>query len=484
MDENFHTTFVNRQMASLLGYTPEDMLGQSTMRLLFPEDQAEHREKLDQRRQGQVGLYERRLRTRDGREVWTLVSGTPVFDGTGRFQGAFGMFMDITERKRAEVERLKIDKLEALGVLAGGIAHDLNNVLMGILGNISLAAGALSISEVLARLTAAETACGQAQNLAQQLLTFAKGGAPIKKLQDLKEIIQEAGRLAICGSMTRVEFSLPEHLWEVEVDRGQMHQVFSNLFINAVQAMPHGGVIQVQAENLPMTAAADLPLPPGKYVAVTVTDQGVGVSPENLKKIFDPYFTTKQKGSGLGLATVYAIITQHGGRITVDSQVGQGTTFHLWLSAEEGVVATGKPAETRSFTGHGRILVMDDDTLVREVVGKMLRKLGYEPVFAQEGEEALKLYAQGKNTGDPFAAMILDLPIRGGMGGMEAIHHLLAQDPDARALVSSGYADHPIMARYQDYGFQGVIAKPYKISGLSEVLQKVIVDSGADPGEE
>jgi two-component system cell cycle sensor histidine kinase/response regulator CckA len=374
--------------------------------------------------------------------------------------------------------------MQALGVLAGGIAHDLNNVLMGILGNLSLAAGAQSLDEMQTRLAAAESACGQAQNLAAHLLTFAKGGAPLKKLQNLKDIVQEAGRLAVCGSGTRIEFSLPEHLWEVEMDRGQMHQVFSNLFINAVQAMPSGGVIQVRAENLERNADAGVALPPGKYVALTVADQGEGVSADNLKKIFDPYFTTKQTGSGLGLATVYAIVTQHGGRITVDSRLGRGTTFHLFLPAGEGVVHAEEPVEARPQEGHGRVLVMDDDTLVQEVVGKMLRKLGYEPVFAQEGQEALELYAQGQNTGDPFAAVIMDLTIPGGMGGMEAIQRLLAQDPQARALVSSGYVDHPIMASYQDYGFQGVIAKPYKISGLSEVLQKVILDSGEDTGED
>jgi PAS domain S-box-containing protein len=481
IDENFCTTFVNPQMAALLGYTPEEILGQPTTTFLFPEDVAGHLEMQAQRQAGKASIYERRLRTKDGREVWTLVSGTPVFDGSGRFQGSFGMFMDITERKRAEVERLKIDKLEALGVLAGGIAHDLNNVLMGILGNISLATGALSVSEIKARLAAAETACGQAQSLASQLLTFAKGGGPIKQLQDLKEIIHEAGRLAVCGSMTRMDFSLPEHLWGVEVDRGQMHQVFSNLFINAIQSMPLGGVIQVQADNRIIAADSGLALPPGKYVAVTLADHGEGITHENLKKIFDPYFTTKQKGSGLGLATVYAIVSQHGGAITVASRLGQGTTFRLWLPAAEGVLSTREPAEIQPLNGHGRILVMDDDLLVREVVGKMLRKLGYEPVFAQEGEEALAIYTQGQNTGDPFAAVILDLTIPGGMGGMEAIQHLLVQDPQARALVSSGYSDHPIMASYQDYGFQGVIAKPYKISGLSEVLQKVIVASEEEP---
>jgi two-component system cell cycle sensor histidine kinase/response regulator CckA len=198
----------------------------------------------------------------------------------------------------------------------------------------------------------------------------------------------------------------------------------------------------VRAENQVMTEASDLVLPPGKYVAVTIAVQGEGVSPENLKKIFDPYFTTKQKGSGLGLATAYAIVSQYGGSITVNSRPGQGTTFHLWLPVAEGVLPTGKPAETQPLSGHGRILLMDDDILVREVVGKMLRKLGYEPVLAQEGEEALALYAQGQNTGDPFVAVILDLTIPGGMGGVEAIEHLLAHDPQARGLVSSGYADH------------------------------------------
>jgi len=288
-------------------------------------------------------------------------------------------------------------------------------------------------------------------------------------------IVLEAGKLAACGSRTRIDFSLPEDLREVEVDRGHMHQVFSNLFINAVQAIPSGGLIQITAENVELTEAPGPALPPGKYVAVTVTDQGAGITPENLKKVFDPYFTTKQKGTGLGLSTTYAIINQHGGRITVDSEVGRDTTFRLLLPALEGVVPQKKPAEAKSLEGHGRILVMDDDTLVREVVGKMLRKLGYDPVFAQEGQEALELYTQGQNSGDPFAAAILDLTIPDGMGGVEAVQHLLAQDPQARAVVSSGYADHPIMANYQRYGFQGGIAKPYKISGLSEVLQKVLV---------
>ena len=473
-DENNCTTFINLQMAGLLGYPPEEILGRPVMEFFFPEDLADHEAVLEQRRHGQSSLYERRCRTKDGREMWTLVSGTPIFDEANSFRGTFGMFMDITERKRAEAERLKIDKLDALGVLAGGLAHDLNNVLMGILGNLSLANGALSARELETRLAAAEAACGQAQTLARHLLTFAKGGTPIKQPQDLKELVQEAGKLSVCGSNARVEFDLPEDLWAVEVDRGQMHQVFSNLLINAVQAMPSGGIIRVRAENIELTETTGFPLPAGKYIEVTVADQRAGIAPENLVKIFDPYFTTKKQGTGLGLATTYAIISQHGGHISATSEMERGTTFEIILPARETPVYDEKPVETKALEGHGRILVMDDDILVREVVGKMLRKLGYEPVFAQEGGEALHLYGQAQDAGDPFAAVIFDLTVPVGMGGMEAVQHLLARDPEARAVVSSGYADHPIMANYRDYGFQGGIAKPYKICGLSEVLQKVL----------
>jgi PAS domain S-box-containing protein len=473
LNRDLNTTFINRQMASLMGCTPEEMVGKPVTGYLFPEDLADHEEKLAQRRQGQCGLYERRFRTRDGREVWTLVSGTPLFDEDRSFQGTLAMFMDITERKRAEAERLKIDKLEALGLLAGGIAHDLNNVLMGILGNINLASGGGSIAEIETRLGAAEAACGQAQTLAQHLLTFAKGGTALRTPQNLRTIVHEAGKLAVCGSESRIEFSFPEDLWEVKVDRGQTHQVFSNLFINAIQAMPCGGRIKVLGKNVELAEAAAPGLAPGKYVAVAVADEGQGIDPQNLQRIFDPYFTTKNLGTGLGLATAYAIVGQHGGLITVDSEPGRGTCFNLFMPAWEGLVQEDKAVEAKPLAGHGRILVVDDDALVREVVSKMLVKLGYDPVLAQDGREALALYTQAQDAGHPFAAVILDLTIPGGMGGVEAAEHLLARDPQARTVVSSGYADHPIMVNYRHYGLRGAIAKPYKMAELSKVLHQV-----------
>jgi PAS domain S-box-containing protein len=462
----------NDKFAEIIGAPKEKFIGFNMIRQLRD---GKMREVVNASLQGKVAHYEGDyLSVTAGKITPVRAIFQPIFSPDGIFSGGVTIFEDVTERKQAEQERLRLDKLESLGVLAGGIAHDFNNILMIILGSISLANMVTSFSEAQERLTAAEAACGQGQSLAQQLLTFAKGGAPIKEPQDLKEIVNEAARLALSGSQARVEVSLPENLWEVEVDRGQMHQVFSNLLINADQAMPTGGLIQIQAENLAESEASHLSLPPGKHVAVTLTDQGLGIPPEHLERIFDPYFTTKQKGSGLGLATVHSIVTQHGGRITVDPHSERGTSFRLYLPAREGTVPEEKRREARPMKGKGRILLMDDEPLVRQVVGRMLQALGYEPVFAQEGREAVELYARSQTSGEPFTAVILDLTIPGGMGGMAAIQQILAQDPQVKAIVSSGYGGDSIMADYKSHGFRGVIAKPYGLEELGKVLHEVL----------
>lgn len=472
LDTQHRIVRVNRAMADRLGVAPNKAIGSFCFEVVHhlesPPGFCPHLHLLKDGREHQAEVHEPAL----GGDF--LVTVSPLYNHEGHLSGSVHVAHDLSERKQMERERLRLAKLEAVGVLAGGIAHDFNNVLMGVLGNISLASMASSASEAHERLVAAEAACGQAQSLAQHLLTFAKGGAPVKKPQNLKEIVQGVTKMALSGSQSRVELFLPDQLWYVEVDRSQMEQVFSNLFINADQAMPTGGLIQVEAENLEVTAGSRLPLAPGKYVMVTLKDQGIGISPELLERIFDPYFTTKQKGSGLGLATTLSIVTQHGGYIMVDSQLGRGATFRLYLPAQEEAGLPEKPVEAKPLEGHGRILVMDDDPLVREVMDKMLRKLGYEPVFAQEGREALELYARGQASGEPFAAVILDLTIPGGMGGTEAIQHLLAQDPQVKAVVSSGYADDTIMADFKAFGFQGVIAKPYRLADLARVLQEVL----------
>jgi PAS domain S-box-containing protein len=471
---------VNDHVCAISGYSREELLGQST-RMLYPaQEDFDYvgRERHRQMATQGAGTVESRWQQKDGAIIDVLINLAPI-TGADSSETLLFTVMDITERKKIELEHFKIDKLESLGIMAGGIAHDFNNVLMTILGSISLASldvqGTAS-PEALDGLENAERGCKQAMVLARQLLTFAKGGAPIKQTQSLPDILQEAVKLALSGSKSRYEVSCPEGLWNVNVDRGQIHQVFSNLLINADQAMPLGGQVRIQAQNVEIDAAAKLPLPGGQYVLVTIADQGVGIPSEQLGKIFDPYFTTKQKGNGLGLATVFSIVKQHGGLISVHSVLGEGTDFQLYLPAVQEAVRGKEAAETRPMAGKGRILVMDDQAAVREVVGRMLAKMGYDPVLARDGAETLKLYAQAHESQQPYAAVILDLTIPGGMGGKEVLRHLLDQNPQVKALVSSGYADDAIMANFQTIGFRGVITKPYTILQLGEVLQKVIPD--------
>jgi CheY-like chemotaxis protein len=330
-----------------------------------------------------------------------------------------------------------------------------------------------NLAEIREGLHDMEQACRQGRLLAKQLLTFAKGGAPVKQLTDIKRLVEESARLALSGSKAKTVFSWPRHLWLTEVDPGQMHQVFTNLLINADQAMPAGGQIDIGAENYLIEAGSALPLPPGRYLLIRVSDQGVGIPPEHLDKIFDPYFTTKQKGSGLGLTMVYSIVTQHGGLITCTSQLGRGTTFSIYLPAQEREVQTAGDQGQTLFKGQGRILVLEDEAAIQAVMAKMLQKLGYEAEFAQTGQEVLQLYAQERGN-HGFAAVILDLTIPGGMGGLETCQKLREMDPQVKAIVSSGYADDPVLADYRSFGFSGVIAKPYRIVDLSRVLHEVL----------
>jgi nitrogen-specific signal transduction histidine kinase/CheY-like chemotaxis protein len=383
---------------------------------------------------------------------------------------------DISERKRLDEEHLRTQKLESLGVLAGGIAHDFNNLLTGILGNLSLAKANLPESGVVAqRLAETEKATLRAKDLTQQLLTFAKGGAPIKTEASLAGLIQDAVGFAVRGTKAVCEYDWAEDLWLAEVDTGQLGQVVQNLVINAVHAMPEGGAIRLAARNLTVNPG-ESPLTPGKYVLITVKDQGLGIPPEHLAKIFDPYFTTKQGGSGLGLAVVHSIIANHAGHITVASEVGKGTVFSLYLPSTGNPSLAEKPAEATPplAKGQGKILVMDDEELIRDVSTAMLRQLGYEPHTANDGEEAITRYLQAQKDGQPFDLVIMDLTVPGGMGGKEALAHLRQLDPAIKAVVSSGYANDPIMARFREYGFCGVAPKPFGLQELSKLLRMIL----------
>ncbi|MEA2108973.1 MAG: ATP-binding protein, partial [Pseudomonadota bacterium] len=379
------------------------------------------------------------------------------------------VWRDITDRRRAAEEQLKLKKLESVGLLAGGIAHDFNNLLTGLFGNLEMAGMFLPADHKARKfLDAAGQSMENATNLTKQLLTFAKGGDPIKKTLSIGEVIAETARFSLRGGNARLQTSIAPDLWLVEADKGQLSQVISNLVINAQQAMPTGGTITITAGNI-KTAAS-------RRIQITVRDEGVGIAPEHLSTVFDPYFSTKQQGSGLGLASAYSIISKHGGTITVDSKLNQGTTFTIRLPAADKAAETipEKPvAEINpKSVAAARILVLDDEEVVREILGDMLEELGHQVDHAAHGREAVEKYRQAWENNSPFDLVITDLTIPGGMGGEETAREILAIDPRAKIIVSSGYATDPVMAHYEEYGFQGRVAKPYRFAELREVIRK------------
>jgi PAS domain S-box-containing protein len=418
------------------------------------------------------------LTNRQGKERIITASSAPLRDKDNKIIGAVIVFQDMSVRKKMEEDILKAQKLESLGVLAGGIAHDFNNLLTAILGNVSLAKMLASPQDkIYERLTSAEKASLRARDLTQQLLTFSKGGAPVKKATSLSELIKDSVSFALSGSHVTCEFSFPDDLWVVEVDEGQISQVIQNLIINAEQAMPEGGRIRVSCKNLTVSEEEGLPLKEGTYVRISVQDQGGGIPPKYLQRIFDPYFTTKEKGRGLGLATVYSIIRNHNGYITLDSETGVGTTFRIYLPASQGKIVTQRIESREVRSAKGKILLMDDEEVVRESMREILTFAGYEVEPAQDGTEAIDRYVKAKAADKPFDAVIMDLTIPGGMGGKEAIQRLTEIDPEIKAIVSSGYSNDPIMANFREYGFRGAVSKPYKVSEITDTLYVVLTDA-------
>jgi two-component system, cell cycle sensor histidine kinase and response regulator CckA len=393
----------------------------------------------------------------------------------GRLHGFWFLKRDITESRRMKDESFRAQKLESLGILAGGIAHDFNNSLTAILGNINLAKIRTAEEEtVFQRLVEAERACGRAKSLTDQLLTFAKGGPTAKRVGAIAPLLKDSVDFALAGSNVGFEFSIPDDLWMVEFDEGQMNQVMSNLVINAQQAMSEGGFVSIEAENV-VGAPDQIPAPAAeKYVKISVRDGGVGISPENLSRIFDPYFTTKETGTGLGLATTYAIVRGHGGCMTVESELAAGTTFHIFLPASDRPACPDSDAREAVPHGKGRVLVMEDERMVRNVACEMLRLIGYDVECVSDGREAIDAYKQAQENGNPFAAVIMNLTVPGAMGGKEAIGELLRIDPNTRAIVSSGYPHDPVMDRFRGYGFKGMVSKPYDMEELNGVLHTVI----------
>ncbi len=476
-------TLINQVAENLIGWNQTEVIGRPLAEIYRTLDRKNHQPTEDivlqlvatgQNLQRANNLV---LLRRDGSELVIMDTCSPICDEQGRVIGVVIAFRDVTDINRVSEELQKASKLESLGLLAGGIAHDFNNILTTIIGNLSFARMSVEAdSDLYPVLADLEHASVRARDLTQQLLTFAKGGAPVRKAALLPQLVEESARFAARGSNVQCIFNLPKDLWPVEVDRGQLSQVIQNLVINAIQAMPFGGKVEIEGHNVNLPSLSSLPLPQGRYVKLAVRDYGTGIDPENLSQIFDPYFTTKEHGNGLGLATCYSIVRRHDGHLTVESTKGAGTTFLVYLPATNPQVTPTiiENRNTKSAVGSGRVLVMDDDHLLQVTIERILKRLGYEVILANDGLIALEEYRKALVSDKPITAVIMDLTVPGGMGGREAIGKLLEIDPQAKVLVSSGYSSDQVMANHRDWGFAGVIAKPYRVEELARILQEVI----------
>jgi PAS domain S-box-containing protein len=423
------------------------------------------------------------LIARDGRQRSIADSGAPIRDSNSRVIGVVLVFRDVTGQYRMEEELFKAKKLEAVGVLAGGIAHDFNNLLTAILGNLSLVGIGLPAKEERLRLLLeeAEKASIRARDLTGQLLTFAKGGSPVRKAADIASVIRDSAEFVLHGSNCACHYDFCEDLWLVDIDSGQISRVIQNIVLNAMHVMPGGGVIAVRGRNVEGDTGDPAKfLAGGRYVRIDISDSGPGVPAHLQDRIFDPYFTTKQEGSGLGLAIVHSIIRRHSGHVSATSVPGQGTTFTFCLPAAsrktEEQNAVPALSALPALRGSGPILVMDDEAVIREMLARMLGMQGFVVTGVENGEQALEHYRRAREEGAPYAAVILDLTIPGGMGGREAAGQLLAMDPGARLIVSSGYSNDPIMAEFAQHGFRDAVAKPYRMQELLQSLQRVLAD--------
>lgn len=420
------------------------------------------------------------LRTREGKRKAVELTASPIF-GEQRMIGLVVVVRDVSRRREIEEELARAQKLEAVGILAGGIAHDFNNLLTVLMGNLSLVRDAPALDDEDRRsLDDAETALVRARDLTQQLLTFSRGGAPVREASSIAEVIRDSTSFVLRGSKVRCDLDLADNLWVVEIDAGQISQVLNNLLINAVQAMSDGGVVRVVGRNIDASGPADSvpqPLTPGRFVAIDVIDRGVGISDEVLGRIFDPYFSTKQEGRGLGLTSAYSIVKRHDGLLTVRSRPGEGTTFRIYLPASAKELPTVGPAPSRDEVarrGGGRVLLMDDDPDVRRTAAAMLRRLGSAVVEASDGQEAIDLYAQALRRGERFDLVLTDLTVPGGMGGQDAVRELRDLDEEVVAVVYSGYSTDPVLAHYADYGFAGRLTKPFRLTDLAHVLGQAL----------
>lgn len=414
----------------------------------------------------------------DGAEIVVTVEMRCILEGDPSHHGYVFVLRDVTSHQNAEKELFQAEKLHSISLLAGGIAHDLNNILTAVLGNVSMVRMGMDEGDVSSKkLLLAEKAALQATSLTQQLLSFSKGGTPLLKATTIDQLVEDSAQFILRGSNVKCEVHKDDNLWSVDADKGQISQVVNNLIINADQAMPEGGIIRLDLTCERVSSGKIPSLASGDYVCIAVQDQGGGITPDNLKRIFDPYFTTKKNGNGLGLASSYSIIKSHHGLMTVESVVSEGSTFKVYLPKTAKVAASTPVAaqeDNTIYPGHGRILVMDDMEAMMMVAGEILQVLGYEVELTANGDEAIEAYKKAKEAGKPFDAVVFDLTVPGGMGGEEACRILSEYDPGLIAVASSGYTTSNVMSEYEAAGFKAVVPKPYRIKDMSAALHRIL----------
>jgi PAS domain S-box-containing protein len=469
--------YVSQNFHSMFDVFPQNVIGRNWRELDLTPISLQAGEEAEQRVREKRSFerVELTVNHRDGSERIIEVSYGPVMEGN-RLARIEGICTDITLQKRTEQALQQSQKLESIGTLAGGIAHDFNNLLGMIFGYIDLAAEETKEKATSEYLAKALKAFERIRGLTQQLLTFAKGGAPVKKVDAVGPFIHETAQFALSGSNVLCRFQLPDDLWMCEYDRNQIGQVIDNIIINAQQAMPKGGDVEISGENVALDGKDGAPVAPGKYVRISIKDHGVGISKDVLPRIFDPFYSTKAKGHGLGLATCYSIISRHGGRIDVESEPDKGSAFHVYLPASPaGPIPHASPMPvTQGSIATGTILIMDDEELIRDTLKAMLNMLGYAAISTRTGSEAIGVFMAEKEAGRTFSAMIFDLTIPGGIGGMEAISEIRKIDRTIPVFVASGYADDPVMSNPLVYGFTASISKPFRKSELGEMLGRYI----------
>jgi PAS domain S-box-containing protein len=479
----------NKTAELLTGWSPEEIVGKKIDTAVQVFNEKSHAERYpDFIKQclvesGHKAEKRGMLRSRSGKELIVAYQGAPI-TVEKEYRGAVVVIRDITHSYFQEEELLKIRKLESVGVLAGGLAHDFNNLLTGITTNLFMARMSVAVNkEASSLINEAEKAAFKATALTKQLLSFAKGSPSIKEAASIKQLILDTVGFCLSGSNVDYRLDVPDDLFPVEVDKGQINQVINNLVLNAAQAMSEGGTITIKGENCLLDTAASpkmVSLSPGRYVKISVRDEGVGIPDEHLERIFDPYFTTKESGTGLGLTTAYSIVNKHNGHLYAESTKGKGSVFTFYLPVSDKPV-NKKTAENSILNkGCGKILIMDDDVIVRTVVETLLKKAGYSPIGVSNGTQTLEIYSEALSQKDPFLVIIMDLTIPGGMGGKETVKKLREIDPTAKVIAFSGYSNDPIFTDFKEFGFDGVLSKPFSIEEFMQTIESVLSVSPAD----